>query len=269
MWFMSVLLFFIAIHLLVFGMGAILLFANHLNIMEVRQTKEKVIYATEQAWREQARTTLKEVGVRFDEDVASGALNPNDRFALQEWCKKNISGLRNGGPTGDGFVIEIGSEIFIWDGSPDCAKPIFIINGRYMKDEAQMHQRPDLAEKALDLMRLGVDTTANDNYYWQFDDSKELLEWIVKPSGMNGFNGEPRTIGGVNNTNYSKILIQLGTQEDEILKPYQETFDRLEYTEYRLILVSVGVVIFYVLLMGLYIFYTKRQGVDDNAKAKP
>lgn len=54
---------------------------------------------------------------------------------VEEWSKDNLANVLNGGPTCDGFMVNLGNENFFWDGSHDIAKPEFISKGRFLKDE--------------------------------------------------------------------------------------------------------------------------------------
>jgi hypothetical protein len=82
--------------------------------------------------------------------------------------------------------------------------------------KAILHQDYELAESILDKMRENYDTRQGDNLYWNFDGSKEYLEWVVVPQPRVGFGGENTTEFGNRNPSYRGILIVLGTQEDEL-----------------------------------------------------
>ena len=193
----------------------------------------EMMYNIEQSSRYQARLQLENIRTIAIQDIKSGQLNVDDKYNMQSWAKKNISSLLNGGPTGDAFMIELGTEQFIWDGSPDCSKTEFIENGRYMKDETLMHVNKEQVEKTLNLMRLGVDTELGYNYWWQFDDSKEWLEWIVIPVDKYGFNGEASTVGGLKNNEYKKLIIVLGTQSDEATYSYSQSVKTINNMKIR------------------------------------
>ncbi|MCX7871593.1 MAG: hypothetical protein N2485_08550, partial [bacterium] len=142
--------------------------------------------------------------------------------------------------------------------SPDCAKPEFLVNGRYMKDEAQMHKNPSLALKMLDEMRKMYSTIyENYNYYWEFDNSPELLEWIIIPNDKFGFNEEPYTNGGIKNSKYVSYILVLGTQKDEIMMPYQEIFKNFDNIIFisRIIIIIYFIALIMSLLMIIWYFY--------------
>lgn len=215
----------------------------------------------EKTWRVQARRTLNDVRDNFNMDVKSGVINPSDELSIQNWSKRNIAGIINGGPTGDIFVINLGNEKFLWDGSPDCARPEFITNGRYMKDESVLHKDKTQAEKMIEMMKLANDTHEGDDYWWNFDGSPEYLEWVVVPAGKLGFGDEPSTNGGIKNLKYSKILIQLGTQKDEVEAPYRYIFENINKLKGCVrILISICSFIC-VLNMTIYVFFTKNNRV--------
>ena len=73
-------------------------------------------------------------------------------------------------------------------------------------------------------MRQSYDTTTSSKKWWLFDDSREYLEWIIIPAPRTGFNNESNNIGGIKNKKYNAILIQLGTQEDEIQQQYKKVY---------------------------------------------
>lgn len=219
----------------------------------------------ETEWRQQAKRTLSMTTTQFNTDLLNSVVNSDDNASLQEWSKRNISGLRNGGLTGDGLMIRIYYENgklvgkFIWDGSPDCAKPSFIINGRYLTDEAEMHYDPIQAQYIITQMLLGQSTlNTNKNYWWNFDGKPEYLEWDVIPSGVLGFSEEPLTIGGVNNEKYNKILICLGTQEDEVQSNFESEFNVLDSAIIQSTAVMLGCIIISLFNLIIYIYLSKK-----------
>lgn len=247
------------INVIVFGICLGVVFFGTLIVTNLKNTEENMKTHIEQEWRQQAKRTLANIQDQFMYDVNHGTVDPSDELSLQEWAKRNISGVLNGGPTGDMFMINLGNEKFIWDGSPDCAKPEFITNGRYMKDEAPMHYDKDKALEILDKMRLAQSTlNTNDNYSWNFDGSPEYLEWVVIPPGSLGFNSEPATIGGVKNKNYSKLLIALGTEKDETESTFAKDFTTIETAINDInILVSLSVTICIFNLI-IYVYLNKK-----------
>ena len=216
----------------------------------------------EKEWRLQAKRTLSDVANGFNYDMQQGLVDPNDEVSLQQWAKRNIAGILNGGQTGDAFMINLSDEKFIWDGSPDCAKPEFIINGRFMSDEAEMHQDKEQAEYILDKMRLARSTldTYDDNW-WNFDGSKEYLEWVVIPPGILGFDNESKTNGGVLNNKYSKVLIALGTQKDEVESIYVNDLKMMDKTIISLRLFIIICAVVCISNMIIYVYLNKKKKV--------
>lgn len=109
-----------------------------------------------------------------------------------------------------------------------------------------IHSNYVLAEKVYDEMEQSFDTDSSSLKWWQFDDSKEFLEWIIIPAPRTGFDGKSNTTGGLKNSSYRTILIQLGTQEDEINKKYLIFNTYIE--NIKMIIVSIG---FVLILLGL------------------
>lgn len=245
------------INILVFGICIGVLFLGFISITAINVVDSSLPKIIEHTWRSQAKASLNDLRNRLARDITKGTVKVEDELSLQEWSKQNLSGATNGGPTGDGFMINLGNEKFLWDGSPDCAKPEFVTNGRFMKDESQLHMNKEQAVKILELMRLGLDTEPENNYWWQFDDSKEYLEWVVVPTDKIGFNNEPYTVGGIKNPKYTKILIQLGTQKDEIEKPYEPIFDALKNIKKYVYVSMIVSFIICIINMMIYVFLSK------------
>jgi hypothetical protein len=217
------------INIVVFTICFCLLFVGNSIINSLNSTKSSMKTNIEKEWRQQAKRTLSNIKDQFMYDLTNGDVDPADEYSLQDWAKRNISGVLNGGSTGDMFMINLGNEKFIWDGSPDCAKDEFITNGRYMKDEPPLHQDPVQAQFIMDKMKLAQSTlNTYDNFWWNFDGSPEYLEWVVIPPGSLGFNSEPKTVGGIVNNKYSKLLIALGTQEDEVQSTFTNNFTDID-----------------------------------------
>lgn len=236
-----------------------MLTVSGLLITSIQNYKTNLIKNIEEQKREDARILLRDAVNRFDRAIVLGQVDSNNIDSVAKWSYNNFSGLRNGSATSDGFIIELGSEQFVDDQSLDCQKPEFKSNGRYMKDEAAMHKDPKLAELILNKMRIGVSTKHNDNYYWNFDGSPEWLEWTIYPPNITiGLNDEPKTIRGIKNPNYKRYLFVLGTQQDEILKQYQNTFnmiDNITKLIYLLLftsLVSLTIKMFYLVYIELH-----------------
>ncbi|MCX8074116.1 MAG: hypothetical protein N2749_00830 [Clostridia bacterium] len=226
----------------------------------IYNTKTQYISTIKKEWRIQAKRTLIDLKDQFLLEAKLGKLNPHDEREVQEWAMININGVRNGGETGDPFLIRMPDEKFIWDGSPDCAKPEFLINGRYMKDEPYLHKNPSQAEKMLNNMRKLYSTTNGDyDNYWEFDDSPELLEWIIIPNDNLGFDNEPITKGGIKNKNYISYILVLGTQTDEIMELHQPILKRLDLIQFILKIILVLFIIMVFISLMFVINYVNNK----------
>lgn len=231
--------------------------SNITNNLE--NSKASIKANIEKEWRQQAKRTLANIQDNLMYDMNHGVVDPLNEYSLQNWAKRNLSGVLNGGQTGDAFMINLGDEQFIWDGSPDCAKPEFITNGRYMKDEADMHYDKEQARIILDKIRLAQSTlNTEDNYWWNFDGNPEYLEWIVIPPGTLGFDYESYTVGGVKNPNYNKILIALGTQQDEIESTFSNDFTTIDKTINEVHIFIVASILICFFNMVIYIYLNKK-----------
>jgi hypothetical protein len=228
-------------------------------VTNINRLSKDTEMAIEQSWREQSRRTLQSLKNELLTEINSERVDPMSDKDLQEWAKVYLSDVRNGGETSDGFMIEMGQEKFIWDGSPDCSVAS-ADKARYIKDNPPFHTKPILAEKAYAQMRQGFDTTSGMNNYWMFDDSYELLEWINIPAPRRGFYGQDMTKYGIKNQNYRGILIQLGTQKDEIMKPYTAIFEAGKRTKQLIYLLCSGVLIISIMFLFFLIY------VQDTCK---
>ena len=247
------------INIVVFAICLSLIYTGSLIIKRNEDLKSNISQNIEIEWRAQAKRTLANVREQFMYDVKHNVVDPSNEASLQEWAKRNISGVLNGGDTSDAFMINLSNEKFIWDGSPDCAKPEFITNGRYMKDEAAMHADKAQATYIINKMRLGTDTiNSYEKNWWNFDGSPEYLEWIVIPPGYLGFDYESKTVGGVKNKEYKKVLIALGTQKDEVESTYINTYKEIDAINNMVrIFVSISVIIC-VFNMIIYIYFLRK-----------
>lgn len=240
-------------------------FIGNITLESQKTNRANLPKNIESEWRQQAKFTLSDTTNRFNSDVTNKLVDPNDNFSLQNWAKRNVAGILNGGHTGDGFMVRIYYENgklvgkFIWDGSPDCARDSFITDGRYLTDEPKLHHDPVQAQYIVDQMLLGQSTlNANRRYSWNFDGSPEYLEWDVIPSGVLGFSEEPLTLGGVNNEKFNKILICLGTQEDEVQSTFIDQFKTLDESIYWTSIVVYGSIIMCLFNLIIYIYLNKR-----------
>jgi hypothetical protein len=228
-----------------------------ISYYETKETQMRFESQYEELARSSARRTLQVLKGELLDSIKAGEVDPYSNESLQSWARRYLDPIRNLTETSDGFMIEMGSEEFIWDGSPDCAKGGI---KRTMRDEvvdqikAQnyyklkgyqlpisgvirasdldllpptaiedmkrsriiLHYDYKLADATFDKMRENYDTRQGDNLYWNFDGSKEYLEWVVVPQPRVGFGGENTTEFGTRNPSYRGILIVLGTQEDEL-----------------------------------------------------
>lgn len=252
------------LNLLVMGICVVVTLLGIISTQSVEDNKNQIPIVLEQTWREQARTTLANVRVEFLAGVKEGTINPLDDASVQKWASVYYSGLRNGGSTSDGFIIRMPTGKFMWDGSPDCATLDLATQGRYIKGEAPKHKNPSLAEKVYLAMSNMHSTREGDNQYWQYDDATEYLEWAVVPNDTNGIDDEPMTIGGAINPKYNSFIFTLGTQSDEVLKPYLHIQKGADTSINEIKIVSVLSVIICLLNMMIYVYLTKKKG--DNIK---
>jgi len=142
-------------------------------------------------------------------------------------------------PTGDVFAYSLKTKRFLYDPSFDCHTEY----NRYMTTESEctLHSDKEACAKAIAIMNKGMDSYRGQNVSWRFDDSRELLEWIVFPDESHTLDGELR-----NNSlkGSDQIIIAIGIQEDELFK---------EFFVFEIVLLSQSfIAIILVLLYGVY-----------------
>ena len=127
--------------------------------------------------------------------------------------------------TGDMFAFNLRTLEFVFDPSLDC----FVEGGKYMtlESECKLHQNKDRCKDVMALMHTGYNSNIDNMVWWQFDDAREYLEWVVLPSETIGFDGIPR--GGILKPN--QILLAQGVQEDEL---------HARYRPFRIIVYAIG-----------------------------
>ena len=113
-----------------------------------------------------------------------------------------------------------------------------------------MHNKPELATKALEKMMTFVDSTPEFNAYWQFDNSKEHLEWkVVRSHDVNVWGKKIQITSTPSNdtATYGRLLVAIGFQEDELfdkdfqkmISNYNTLWKRLKYLMIALIVANI------------------------------
>ena len=220
----------------------VLIITSGVIVTRVNGLEEKIKTTNEQMWRAQARSTLLYLKNNFVKDISEKRFNPMDDYDVQLWGENRLLGLKNGSPSSDAFVVEMGKEKFLYDGSTNCASD-FIINEKFIKDNYAQHFNPRAATIAYDEMRKGYDTIYGSNNFWYFTENKEWLEWIFIPHPQVGLDGIASTIGGIKNKNFRNIMIQLGTQSDEVEKPWSDVLKELNDLKLMLYIICTVVII--------------------------
>ena len=117
--------------------------------------------------------------------------------------------------TGDMFAYSLRTLDFVFDPSLDC----YVEGGKKMTadSECTLHKDPEICKQAMAVMNTGYNSDIHMRAWWQFDDAREYLEWVVLPSERMGFDGVPR--GGILKPN--QVLLVQGVQEDELWDRYR------------------------------------------------
>lgn len=175
----------------------------------------------EEQWRQQARTTLQGLKDDFLVKVSKKEIDPFDDREVQKWASSALKSIRNGGPTGDCFLVDMSDEELLWNPSPDMNQNL-PTQYLYLEDTLELFHDPNSGEEVYEEMRKLYTTTSNSQNQWSFDESPEFLEWVIIPTDGLGFNSEPLTKNGKRNEKFKAYLLTLGTQQDEIFSPFVE-----------------------------------------------
>ena len=151
-------------------------------------------------------------------DIILGEDGKNYRFvsndtvekALKVCAKKSLTT-----PTGDVFAYDLKTLDFVFDPSLDC----YVEGGKKMTadSECSIHKDPSMCKKAMVFLNSGYDSDIHMRTWWQFDNAREYLEWVVIPSIDRGFDGIVR---GANFKPHQVVVVQ-GVQEDELWARYR------------------------------------------------
>ena len=128
-------------------------------------------------------------------------------------------------PTGDVFAYDLKSLDFVFDPSLDC----YVEGGKKMTldSECTLHKDPTMCKWAMGFMNTGYDSDLHHKVWWQFDDAREYLEWVVLPDENRGFDGEVRSGNG----HPHQVVVAQGVQEDELWA---------RYSHFRITLYAIG-----------------------------
>lgn len=164
----------------------------------------------EKSAREQAQYNLKQVQVCTN-DLLDGV--DVDNASLEKALKTCAREMRVS-PTGDMFAFDINTKVFIFDPSLDC----FVEGGKLMtvESECSLHKDKEICKTVLNTIASGRNSEGKIGAWWQFNDGREYLEWIILPSEDIGYDGKVR---GGNEKPQQVVLVQ-GIQEDELLARY-------------------------------------------------
>lgn len=261
---------------------------------QLNNTSDNIKTIIEQSWRSQARRTLSDLRDQFNYSVQEGKLDPGNKGDLESWSKNNLSGITNGGRTSNAFMVELGTDGVLWSSPKDYNKDSVVNLNDFMSNQSKVKDLlkknnilyPPVIDSTylnglklsnvnifkqmykdglidvdytgisqiISSMNLGYDTSSGDNYSWNIYGGREWLEWIVIPSGKLGFDHESYTVDGKLNKKYSKILIKLGTLEQEAIKPFGSELRQINREQILLkIIISVVCVCSFLLVFGLFI----------------
>ena len=116
--------------------------------------------------------------------------------------------------TGDIFAVNLQTLDFVFDPSLDC----YVDGGKKLTadSECTLHKDPAVCKAVVPLLTSGYDSEPNTRAWWQFNSSREYLEWAVAPSESKGYDGFTR--GGILKPH--QIVIVQGIIENELWTRY-------------------------------------------------
>lgn len=239
----------------------LLLFGGNFILSTLGDIENNIKEDIEIEWRYQAKRTLSSIHNKIIYDIDHDEVNPLDCKDLERWAKSTVSGISNGGENGTIFIVNLSNEKFIWDSSDVVDNKLLNSDkGRFLSDEILLHDDTDTTIDIIENMRKGASTIlTNDRYSWTTNGKVEYLEWAVVPSGQLGFNEEPKTVEGIKNTKYDKILVVLRTQKHEVESNFTNVFrliNSLELVTQVFVILSVCMSM---LNMLIYVFLNKKK----------
>jgi hypothetical protein len=148
--------------------------------------------------------------------------------------------------TGDMFAFDLKTLEFVFDPSLDC----YVEGGKKLTKESEcsLHQNPKLCEQAIVKLTSGTDSDQDTLAFWQFNNGREYLEYMVLPNKQTGYGGTLR--GG--NVKPHQIVVVQGAQEDEL------------HNRYMLTRIAVAVSGLIVILITLIMTLSQRDDDDPS-----
>lgn len=217
-------------------------------VTNLKSFKSNLQTAIEQSWRQQARITLADVINKFDYAINNGEVDANDVESVSKWCSINYRGVRNGGLTSDGFVIELNSNMLIVsDYLVDISKPDSIHN--HLSKDDSIYGEFELIEDIIKKIKTFSDTKYNDNYYWVLDGQTEWLEWKTYPTNLLGKDDYYTDEG--ENVSFNKYVFVLSTNMNEVYSYYDfindiDLFIKVIHYSLMISLCFIIITIFYI-----------------------
>lgn len=165
----------------------------------------------EKTAREQARYMANWIAQCINERVWSWTYSRAELSKISYECG---SSHRSGWVTWDFFVVNLANNQFVYDGSPDCSKDWY---DRHLsdKEECSLHKNKELCNKVISQLKQWHNSYEWQNLYWEFDDAKEWLEWVIIPSERKWYQWYIWE-WWVRNKNNTQLLVVMWTQSDEV-----------------------------------------------------
>ena len=195
-------------------------------------------YYIEKKARECARQSLEQVRTCTANSKEDGII---DKLAI---CAKGVRTTT----TGDIFAYNTVTRQFVFDASTDCHTEATM--RMTAESICSVHADPSACVEAMHRMDMGVDSSKEHHAQWLFDDSPELLEWVVYPDNSGGV----RWLNTGDSVKEEQIVIALGVQLDELNQSFA--------VFYLLIIGLAFIGLVFSLLLGIFDKRVFSYGVD-------
>ena len=224
------------INIIVFTICGIIVFIGNGIINDIDNNSINLKNRIEQHWRQQARYHISSIISQLDEDYHNDIVDLYDNESLYKWSSLRFNGIRNGSPSSDGWIAELGTEEFIYNQDIEDIDNDII----YFNDKISNSVNSSI-EPVFNRIRLGIPSQYGENIQLDNNGGKTWIEFAYYPIN-NGLKGESYIVRGKKNENYRRIVVVVETKSHEIYKNYESYFieqDKIIGNTYITIIASI------------------------------